>query len=32
VVSENEPPWIGATDSEEARQIQGNANHTQRQA
>jgi hypothetical protein len=32
VVSENEPPWIGATDSEEARQIQGNANHAQRQA
>jgi hypothetical protein len=32
VVSANEPPWVGATDSEEVRQIQGNANRAQRRA
>jgi hypothetical protein len=30
VVSANEPPRVSATDSEEAHQIQGNANRTQR--
>jgi hypothetical protein len=32
VVSANDPPWVGATDSEEARRIQANSNRTQRQA
>jgi hypothetical protein len=26
VISANEPPWVGVTDSEEARRIQGNVN------
>jgi hypothetical protein len=32
VVSANDPPRVGATDSEEARRIQANANRAQRQA
>jgi hypothetical protein len=32
VVSANNPPWVGVTDSEEARQIQANANCAQRRA
>jgi hypothetical protein len=32
VVSANDPPRVGATDSEEARRIQANANHAQRWA
>jgi hypothetical protein len=28
----NDPPWVGATDSEEARWIQANENHAQRWA
>jgi hypothetical protein len=32
VVSANDPPRVGATDSEEARQIQANANRAQRRA
>jgi hypothetical protein len=32
VVSANEPPRVGATDSEEARRIQANANRAQRRA
>jgi hypothetical protein len=32
VVSANDPPWVGATDSEEARRIQANANRAQRRA
>jgi hypothetical protein len=30
VVSANEPPWVGATDFEEARRIQGHTNRAQR--
>jgi hypothetical protein len=32
VVSANDPPRVGATDSEEARRIQANANRAQRRA
>jgi hypothetical protein len=32
VVSANDPLWVGATDFEEARRIQANANCTQRRA
>jgi hypothetical protein len=32
VVSTNDPPQVGATDSEEARRIQANENHAQRRA
>jgi hypothetical protein len=32
VVSANDPPRVGATDSEEARRIQANANRTHRRA
>jgi hypothetical protein len=32
VVSANEAPRVGMTDSEEARRIQGNANRAQRRA
>jgi hypothetical protein len=32
VVLENDPPCVGATDSEEARRIQANANYAQRRA
>jgi hypothetical protein len=32
VVSANDPPRLGATDSKEGRRIQANANHAQRRA
>jgi hypothetical protein len=32
VVSVNDPPWVGVTDSEEARRIQANVNRAQRRA
>jgi hypothetical protein len=32
VVSSNDPPWVGAADSEEARRIQANMNRAQRRA
>jgi hypothetical protein len=32
VVSANDQPWVGATDSEEARRIEANANRAQRRA
>jgi hypothetical protein len=32
VVLENDPPQVGATDSEEARRIQANVNHAHRRA